>query len=275
MRRIHRLAVVDPSAELGEDVEIGPFVVIEAGASIGDRTRIMASAVIEGCCEVGPDCEVHAGAALGGAPQMRIMSGPGGRVTIGSGTIIREHVTVHRAVNADAVTTIGLNGFLLAHSHVAHDCRVGDEVTMANGALLAGHVTVGDRAFISGNSAVHQFVRIGRVAMIGGGSRVTKDVLPFTTVALDSEVFGLNVVGLRRAGFSSDERLIIKRAYRTIYRSGLNVSQACAALRAAGGSPLIDEMVAFAESAKRGLCAGGPRGQRMQKLSATDDDTQV
>lgn len=272
MTTIHPTAIVDSSVKLGVDVHVGPFAIIEAGAAVGDRTTIYSSAHVAGCCEIGADCEIHIGALIGGAPQMRDMRGPGGRVRIGDGAILREHVTVHRSIHEDGVTMVGARCFLLANCHVAHDCVVGDEVILANGALLAGHVTVGERTFISGNAVVHQFVRIGRLAMIGGASRVAKDVLPFSMVVNDSEVYGLNVVGMRRAGLSVAERAEVKRAYRLIYRSGLNVTSAVEALRADGASPLIREWIAFIEGSKRGLCAAGPRGRRLRSGARADED---
>jgi UDP-N-acetylglucosamine acyltransferase len=262
MPSIHPTAIVDPSAHLGEDTEVGPYAIIEARADIGDHARIMAHAFVGADTTIGPYCELHLGAAVGGQPQMRIMSGPPGRVRIGAGTVIREYVTIHRATKPDAWTTVGARCFLLATSHVAHDCTLGDEVTLANGALLAGHVTVGDRAFISGNTAVHQFVRIGRLAMIGGLARVPKDVPPFAMVACDGAVYGLNVVGMRRAGMTSAERLEVKRAFHAIYHADLNVSQALEALGAQPASPLTDEIIAFVRASVRGICAGRRRRSR-------------
>jgi UDP-N-acetylglucosamine acyltransferase len=193
---------------------------------------------------------------------MRVMDGPGGRVRVGNGTILREHVTVHRAVGADAWTSVGDRCYLLATAHVGHDCVVGHDVTIANGALLAGFVSVGDRAFISGNVAVHQFVRVGRLAIVGGLARVPKDVPPFTMIAHDGWVCGLNVVGMRRAGMSQEERLIIKRAYHTIYHAKLNVSQAIQVLLAQPSTPLVDEITAFIRGSKRGICSARRRNHR-------------
>lgn len=262
MTNIHPTALVDSAAQLGHDVSIGPYAIVEAGAVVGDRTQLMVSAFVAGCSTIGADCQLHQGAAVGGAPQMRVMDGPGGRVRIGNGTILREHVTVHRAVGTDAWTTVGDRCYLLATSHVGHDCAVGHEVTIANGALLAGFVSVGDRAFISGNVAVHQFVRVGRLVMIGGLARVPKDVPPFTMVARDGWVYGLNVVGMRRAGLTPEDRLTIKRAYHTIYHAKLNVSQAIETLLAQAPAPLVNEIVAFIKGSKRGLCSARRRNHR-------------
>jgi UDP-N-acetylglucosamine acyltransferase len=272
MAIVHPSALVDPSASLGRNVHVGPFTVLEAGATLGDNVVVGASAYVAGCCTIEPDCRIDVGAVLGGNAQMKGATGPGGRFLIGAGSIIREHVTIHRASRDDGCTRIGARAFLLAISHVAHDCALGDDVTPANGALLAGHVTIGDRVFVSGNSVVHQFVRIGRLAMIGGGSRVAEDVLPFTTVVNDSEVYSLNSVGLRRAGFTPYERLLLKRVFRTIYRSGLNLSRAVETLRPSAGVPLVAELLDFIGASTRGLCAAGPRGRRLRKGGGADAD---
>jgi UDP-N-acetylglucosamine acyltransferase len=255
---IHPTAVVDPTAELGVGVEIGPHAVIEAGARIGDRTRIMASAFVASPCEIGPDCEIHVGASVGAPAQVRGLRGPGGRVEIGARAIIREHVTIHRAMG-DGVTRLGTAVFLLAGCHVAHDCRIGDGVTLSNGALLAGHVSIDAGAFLSGNVVVHQHVQVGRLAMIGGLARVTKDVPPFVTVVGNSEVCGINVVGMRRAGMSAAQRENAKRAYAVVYRSRLNVSQAAARLRSLPANEELAAWLAAIESSARGLCAARRR----------------
>jgi UDP-N-acetylglucosamine acyltransferase len=252
--RIHPAATVAANADLGVDVEIGPHVVIESGVRIADRTRVLASAYIASACEIGSDCEVFPGAVLGTAAQVRGARGSGGRLEIGARTVIREHVTVHRALRAGDRTTVGADCWLLAGSHVAHDCRVGDGTTIANGALLAGHVTVGDAAFLSGNVVVHQHVQIGRLAMIAGQARVTKDVPPFALVIGDSTVCGLNVVGMRRAGMSAAQRRNAARAYAVVYRSQLNVSQAVARLRELPPSDETDAWLAFIDASTRGLC---------------------
>lgn len=275
MVRIHPTAIVDPATRLGRHVEIGPFAIVEAGATLGSDVVVGASAYIAGCCTIGEGCRIDIGAVLGRSAQIRDADSSGGRLTIGPGSTIREHVTVHRASQEDGCTRIGARAFLLANSHVAHDCVLGDDVTLANGALLAGHVSIGDRAFLSGNAVVHQFVRIGRLAMIGGGARVGKDVLPFTTVVNYSEVGSLNTVGLRRAGFTFDDRLLLKRIFRVVYRSGLNLSQAVDVLRADAGLPLVGEVLEFIAGTTRGLCAAGPRGRRLRKGGGADDPSDV
>jgi UDP-N-acetylglucosamine acyltransferase len=258
--RIDPTAIVSSGAVLGRGVQIGPYAVIEDGACIGDRTRIDAHAFIAGAIEIGADCEVHVGAVLGLTAQIRGLEGPGGGLVIGPRTVIREHVTIHRASQPGQRTSIGADGFLLGGCHVAHDCRVGDGVTIANGALLAGFVTLGDGAFVSGNVVIHQFVRVGTLAMIGGQARVSKDVPPFVLVVGDSRVRGLNVVGMRRAGLSAEQRRAVRRAFGVLYLSELNVTQALAALREEPDSPEARTLIAFIEGSTRGLCRGPRRG---------------
>lgn len=258
---IHPTAIVDGSAILGMDVEIGPFVIVEAGARIGDRTRIFASAFVAEHAEIGADCELHPGAVVGRAAQIRDLDGFGGGLTIGARTVIREHVTVHRASQAGSVTVIGPDNFLMAGCHVAHDCRLGSGVTIANGALLAGRVTIGDKVFISGNVVVHQFVRIGDLAMIGGLARVSKDVPPFMLVVGDSKVCGVNVIGMRRSNMSAAQRLAVRRAYAILYRSGLAVSHAVDRLQMEPRSAEIDALLSFVAASTRGLCAPRTRSR--------------
>lgn len=260
--KIHPTAVVDPKAALGADVEVGPHAVIEAHARIGDRTRVLASAYVASPSEIGSDCEIHMGAVVGHAAQVRGLRSAGGRVEIGARTVIREHVTIHRSMHAEGVTVLGADNFLLAGCHVAHDCRIGDATTIANGVLLAGHVTVDDGTFISGNVVVHQFVRIGRLAMIAGQARVTKDVPPFAMVVGDSEVCGLNIVGMRRAGMSSAQRRNAQAAYAAVYRSSRNVTQAADHLRTVPGNDEIAAWLTFIEASTRGLCGARRRSYR-------------
>lgn len=251
--RIHPTAVVGRGAELGTGVEIGPFSVVDSGVSVGDRTRLLASVHLAAGTEIGADCQIYPGAILGHAAQIRGLAGPGGGLRIGPRTIVREHVTAHKG-STDGATTIGADCLLLANCHVAHDCRIGDRVTIANGALLAGFVTVGDGAFISGNVVVHQYVRIGDLAMMGGQSGVSKDVPPFMIAAGRNRVCGTNIVGLRRAGMTAAQRQTVQRAYRILYRSGLSVPHALERLRAEPPSPEIDLLIAFVAGSIRGLC---------------------
>ncbi len=255
-RTIHTSAIVEPGAELGAGVDVGPFSFIQAGARIGDRCRIGPHAVIFKGVTLGPGCTVHACAVLGDVPQDRGFDGTESFVRIGANARIREGVTIHRGTKPGTSTDIGDDAFLMANSHFAHNVRLGNGVVVANGALLAGYVEVGDKTFISGNVVIHQFVRIGRLAMLGGGSAISKDVPPFATVAPAelNTVAGLNVVGMRRAGMGTPERTEIRRAFKMLYVSGLNVSQALAKLKETFPSGFASELWKFAEESKRGLC---------------------
>ncbi len=219
---IHPLAVVSPSAQIGADVRIGPFAVVEDDVVIGDGCQIAGQTAIKNGARLGNRNTVCEGAVIGGVPQHVRCPETIGRVVVGEGNTIREHVTIHRAMKPEAATTIGDNCYLMAGAHVAHDCRLTNHIIMANQCLLAGHVTVDERAFLSGGVAVHQFCRIGRMAMIGGHARVVRDVPPFVTIdGLTGDVVGLNLIGLKRNGFDQEQINILKAAYRLIYRSGL------------------------------------------------------
>ena len=220
--RIHPLAIVSPAAKVGRDVEIGPFCVVDSGATIGNGCKLESRVVVKSGTTLGPNNHVFEGAVLGGLPQHINSPERPGKVVIGSGNTIRENVTVHRALEEDEATIVGDNSLLMVNVHIAHDCRVGNQTIFANNVMLAGHVTVGDRAYLSGAVAVHQFCRIGSLAMVGGQSHVVKDVLPYVTLdGLSSYVVGLNQIGLRRAGYSAEQMRQLKSAYRVIYRSSL------------------------------------------------------
>lgn len=260
---IHPTACIDPSARLGEGVAVGPFAVIAADTVVGDGVQIGPHAVLHPGTRLGARCRVHAHAVLGDWPQDFKFNGAPSFVEIGEDTVLREGVTIHRGTDEGSSTRIGARCYLMANSHVAHNGTLGNDVILANNVLLAGWVTVGDRTFLSGNVVVHQFTRIGRLVIMSGGSGVSKDVPPFCSVrALTAnEVTGLNVIGMRRAGFSSEERLAVKRAFTLLYRSGLNVSQAVDRMKQeAAGGPAA-EFTAFIESSKRGLCAWSGRAR--------------
>lgn len=219
---IHPLAAVSPYAVLGRDVKVGPFSVVEPGVEIGDGTTLAARVVVRTGTSLGRNNIVCEGAVLGGMPQHLHMPEYPGRVVIGEGNVFRENVTVHRAMESEKVTRIGNGCLLMVNSHVAHDCTLGNNVILTNNSMLGGHVTVEDKAYVSGGVAVHQFCRIGRLAMVGGLARVRQDVPPYVMVDGGSTmIVGLNRVGLRRAGFTSQQLVDLKEAYRVIYRSGL------------------------------------------------------
>ena len=219
---IHPQAIVSPKARLGRDITVGPFSIIEADVQIGDRCTLASGVVVKNGTTLGEGNTIFEGAVLGGFPQHVRMPERLGRVEIGAHNTIRENCTVHRALHDGTLTRVGSNNLLMVGVHVAHDCTVGDNAIFANNALLGGFVTVGDRAFVSGAVGVHQFCRIGRLAMIGGCARVVQDVPPYVLVDGHSGlIVGLNLVGLRRNGYSAEEISQLKAAYRLIYRSGL------------------------------------------------------
>jgi len=255
---IHPTATTHPMAELGEGVSVGPYAVIGEHVRLGEGTSVGPHAVIEGWTTIGKGCDIGVGAVVGGAPQDLKYRGQRSFLRIGDHTRIREYVTIHRSAEEDGVTVIGSHDFLMAYTHVAHDCRLGDYVIMVNYAGLSGYVEVEDRAFISGHNAVHQFVRIGYLAMVSGASRVVKDIPPFMIAEGNpTRVRGLNVVGMRRLGVGPAVRAELRRAYRLLYRSGLNTSQALEHMRQEGlTSAEVRRLIAFVEGAKRGICGG-------------------
>lgn len=219
---IHPLAVVSPQAQIGRNVRIGPFAIVEDDVVIEDGCRLAGHAVVKSGTRLGPNNVVCESAVIGGLPQHVRCPEQTGNVQIGQGNTFREFVTVHRALKQELATVIGDGNYLMVGAHVAHDCRLGNNIIMANNCLLAGHVTVDDRSFLSGAVAVHQFCRIGRMAMIGGHARVVRDVPPFVTIdGLTGDVVGLNLVGLKRNGYSAEQILVLKEAYRLIFRGGL------------------------------------------------------
>ncbi len=257
MSAIHPTAFVDPAAELGRDVTIEPYAVVEAHTVVGDGARIGPHAVVHAHATVGPRTHLHAHAIVGGWPQdLAFDPATVSTVVIGADCVLREGVTVHRGTKSDSVTRLGDRCFLMANSHVAHNCTLGNQVIMANGALLGGYVEVQDQVFISGNCVVHQFCRIGRLAMMSGLSAVSKDVPPFCVVENSSTntVAGLNVVGMRRGGISAEERLAIKRVYGVVYHQDLNTEQALQRLAEDPPQGPAAEMVAFIQASQRGIC---------------------
>ena len=250
---IHPTAIVDPGARLGADVTLGPYVVVEGDTVVGDGTELRAHAVAKRYTELGAGNTVHEGAILGGEPQDVAFEGGATGLRIGEGNRIREGVTIHRSSRPGAATVVGSECFLMAYAHVAHDDRIGDGVVIANNVALAGHVEIGDHAFLSGGVVVHQFCRIGRLAMIGGNAKVIKDCLPFViTDGVPARARGLNVVGLRRAGVGAAALRSLKEGYRLLLRSALPLETALERM-AALQHPLVDEMIAFARGSRRGF----------------------
>lgn len=262
---IHPTASVHPKAQLGDGVHIGPYAVIGEHVCIGAGTSIGPHAVLEGWTTIGNGCEIGVGAAVGGAPQDVKYRGQRSCLRIGDHTCIREYVTIHRSTETDGTTVIGAHNYLMAYTHVAHDCRLGDHVVLVNYTGLSGYVEIEDRAFISGHNAVHQFVRIGYLALVSGCSRVVKDIPPFMLAEGNpTRIRGLNVVGMRRIGVLPTARAELRRAFRLLYRSGLNTSQALQQIRQedlAGDE--VQRVITFIEGSKRGICAGPRPSKRM------------
>ncbi len=222
---IHPTAIVDRHAELDPTVEVGPYAIIEAGAQIQADTRIWHHAHVGCGARIGRRCQIHPFAVVSHPPQDLKWSGTPSYVQVGDDTILREHVSIHRGTMPESTTTIGARCFLMGASHVAHNCCVGDEVKMAQGAMLGGHATVGHGTFVGGNAAVHQFVRVGEMAMVAGVIRLIQDVPPFMLVGSQGPA-GVNVIGLRRAGYPQETRTELRACYRLLYRSGLLFSTA-------------------------------------------------
>ena len=229
---IHPSAIIHPSASVHPSVSIGPFSIIEAGVTLGPGCVIEGRVSIKECTTLGPDNHVSEGAILGGFPQHIHVPAQPGRVVIGAGNTIRENATIHRALVPEHATIIGDNCLLMVCTHVAHDCHLGNNVIMTNNAMLAGHVHVDDRAYISAAVGVHQFCRIGTLAMVGGQAHLVQDVPPYVTIdGLSSLVVGLNKIGLRRAGYDQAAVQELMAAYRVIYRSGLRWTELLEQLR--------------------------------------------
>ena len=253
---IHSTAIVDPGAQIGSGVEIGPYSVIGPEVKIGEGTVIQSHVVIEGDLTIGTKNFVGHGAIIGTFPQDLSFS-PERRtkIDIGDENIIREHCTIHRGTAEGSATKIGDKNFLMVGAHVGHNCEIGNNVIIANNCLLGGHVRVDDSAFLGGGCVFHQHMHVGRLALAQGGSAFSKDIPPFVIAAERNNVFGLNVIGLRRAGFSPKERDEIKAAFKLIYASGLNIS---AALEKASAMKVGDAAREFfdfvAKAKKRGIC---------------------
>ena len=246
--------MVDRAAQIAADVEIGPHCVIEGDVSIDAGCKLESRVVVKNGTALGANNHIFEGAVVGGLPQhINIPENPG-RVIVGCGNTIRENVTIHRALDDDEATIVGDNCLLMVNAHVAHDCRLGNNIIAANNAMFAGHVAVGDRAYVSGAVAVHQYCRIGTSAMVGGQAHIVKDVPPFVTVdGLSSLVVGLNQIGLRRAGYSVDDLCLLKRAYRVIYRSRLSWNDILSRLRTEFADSIAARFYEFLSTTTRGI----------------------
>ena len=253
---IHPTAIVDPGADLAAGVVVGPYSLIGPSVTVGAGSEIGAHVVLEGRVRLGARCRIGHGALIGGVPQdLKFREGLPVGVDVGDDTVIREHVTVHRATHEGRDTRIGSRCLVMVSSHVAHDCVVGDEAIIINCAGLSGHVTVEDRATIGGFTGIHPFTRIGTYAYVGGYAKVTQDVPPFVMAdGVPATARAVNVIGMRRGGVDGEGRRKVRAAFRILYRSGLAPATAIARLRAElGGHPLVARLVDFIEGSKRGI----------------------
>ncbi len=251
---IHPTAIIHPRAKLDASVQVGPYAVIDEGVEVGAHCVVGPHVYLTGLTTIGAHNRFYAGCVIGEAPQDLKYNGEPTVVRIGDHNVFREHVTVHRSNHAPEETVIGSRGFFMANAHVAHNCRLGDSVILANGVLLGGHVTVDDRAFLSGNCLVHQFVRVGTLALMQGGSAISKDLPPYAVARGDNHICGLNTVGLRRAGLSPAERLELKQLYHALFRKERNLREALAEARKQFTSAPAKVMLDFLSASKRGVC---------------------
>lgn len=255
---ISPLAVVDPEAIIGENVQIDPFAIIEKDVVIGDNCRIYSHAVILNGARIGNNCQIFPGAVIAGIPQDLKFKGEITTAEIGNNTTIRECVTVNRGTASKGKTVVGNNCLIMAYSHVAHDCVIRDHVIIGNASQIAGEVDIDDYAIVSGGTLVHQFSRISKHVMIQGGSRIGKDIPPYTLIGRDPIVYcGINIVGLRRRGFTNQQVYLIQDIYRTLYTRGLNNSDALKAIETEyEPSEERDLILNFIKSSKRGIVRG-------------------
>ena len=256
MVTVHPTALVEPGAELAAGVQVGAYAIVGSQVRVGLRTCVGSHTILEGRTEIGADCRIGSHVIIGAPPQDVKYHGEPTRLVIGDRTLVREFATIHRAsTGGSGVTSIGPESFIMAYAHVAHDCQLGERVIMANQASLAGHVEIGRCAVIGGMSGVHQFVRIGEYAFLGACSAVLQDIPPFVKAQGNrAKPFGLNVVGLRRHGASAEAIQALKQAYRIVFLSGLNTSQALAQLeQELSGTPEVQRFVDFIKRSQRGI----------------------
>ena len=253
---IHPTAIVNKKAEIDSSVEIGPYCIIEGNVIIKKESKLLSHIVVQGRTEIGENCTISPFAALGGPPQDISYKEEDTSLCVGNNNIIKEYVTMNRGtIHGNGITRVGDNNFIMAYSHIAHDCNVGNNIIMANCATLAGHVEVSDSVIFAGLCAVHQFCKIGKHAFISGLTGVPKDVPPFMIAAGSrAKLYGLNVVGLERHGFSKEEISKLKKAYRILFRSALPLTESLKIIKEELSGDHIRELVEFIGSSKRGIC---------------------
>ena len=255
---VHATSVVDSEAELGPGVTVGPFSIIGPNVRVGAGTEISAHVLIEKDTSVGESCRIFQGAVLGTDPQDLKYQGEYSELLVGDRTVVREYATLNRGTAASGRTMVGSDCLLMAYSHVAHDCRLGNHVVLSNAVNMAGHVTIEDWTIIGGLVPIHQFIRIGAHAFVGGGFRVTTDIPPYCRAAgLPLKLYGLNAVGLERRGFPSETRRLLKQTYRTLFQSGLNVSQGIERVETEVEQvPEVRHFLDFIRNSERGITLG-------------------
>lgn len=256
------VARIHPDAVIGPGCVIGDFCVIEPDVVVGARCRLEPYVYVKRWTTMGDDNEISAGTALGTDPLDKSFGGHRSYLILGSRNKIREHYTISRGTQPESVTVVGNGNYIMTSGHIAHNCKIGDNTVIASCALVAGYVEVGDNAFISGGVVIHQYSKIGKFAMIGGNTRVNSDAPPFFLYnGFNIEAHGLNLVGLRRAGFPRDQILELKRAYRILYRSGLKLADAIERILAECPGEAARELVSFLQASERGICREGPKAR--------------
>jgi UDP-N-acetylglucosamine acyltransferase len=269
---IHSTAIIASEAIIADSAEIGPYAVIGSQVSIGSGSKVGAHVVIDGQTSIGENCQIFSGASVGQAPQSISYKGEPAAVKIGNGVTIREYATVHRGL-AGGCTTIGDQCYIMNYAHIAHDCQLGQGVIMANSATLAGHVTVGDSTVMAGVCVFHQYVRIGRLCMVSGMTGSRMDLPPFVILdGLPPAIRGLNLVGMKRHGFSLAARMAIKRAYKILYHSGLNYTQAIKQIEQEEVPPEVQEIIDFFTSSKRGVIGAYYENEALPDEKTIDTD---
>lgn len=261
--RIHPTAIIDPAAELADDVTVGPFAIVEGPVRLGSGCIVRARAHLIGPVIAGPHNDFGVNVVVGERPQHLLLADAPGRVEIGAGNIFRENFTAHRSTQTDFATRIGDANYFMAGTHVAHDCIVGNQCIFVNGAVIGGHVVVEDQVLLSGNSAVHQNCRVGRLALLSAASIATKDLPPFAIQEGRNRIVGVNIVGLRRAGFSKAQIHAVQQAYRILLHSGLLIQGAIERIeKELGQVDMAMEIVQFIRGCKRGICTTRERREK-------------
>jgi len=266
--KIHPTAIVSPKAQLGVNVEVGPFSIIEDDVQIGDNTKISSNVKIKPYTTIGQNCQIFEGSVIGGLPQHIGFKGEKTFVKIGDNVVIREYVTVNRGTSFDdGITQIGDNTYLMAYVHIAHDCKVGHDTILANNVTLAGHVQIGDYVFIGGLTPIHQFCRVGDYAMVGGASAVDKDIPPFTRASKNHALlYGLNLVGLQRRGFTKEQIKLLKEAYKTVFLRSNTISEGIQRVKETlPMTPEIQKFIQFIETSKRGIAPEASKKKKWVK----------